>query len=188
MQRFIIVVLSLCASLGGLSGAVVAQEQGPLVVDDASGSDGTCNVSGPADDHLVVCSDLRPGRGVAVMDPGVEAPAVSKDGSPTPTPVPDEASAPETTDRAVASTTDQDADNAPDDQEPGLGLDPANPDTDGDGVADGDEPNIYGTDALNPDTDGDGVLDGEELFGIHTDPLVWEDFSAQGAGPTEDAP
>jgi hypothetical protein len=69
-----------------------------------------------------------------------------------------------------------------DELEPGLGLDPTNPDTDGDGVADGDEPNIYGTDPLNPDTDGDGATDGEELFWTHTDPLVWNDASAQGAG------
>ena len=54
----------------------------------------------------------------------------------------------------------------------GLGLDPTNPDTDADHVADGDEGNIYGTDPLNADTDGDGVTDGEELFATHTDPLV----------------
>ena len=28
------------------------------------------------------------------------------------------------------------------------------------------------------DTDGDGALDGEELFGIMTDPLLWDDFTA----------
>ncbi len=33
-------------------------------------------------------------------------------------------------------------------------------DTDGDGLIDGDEVNIYGTDPLNPDTDGDGMPDG----------------------------
>jgi hypothetical protein len=47
-------------------------------------------------------------------------------------------------------------------------------------VADGDEITIYGTDPLAADTDGDGVFDGEELFGIFTDPLVWDDFSTQG--------
>jgi hypothetical protein len=73
---------------------------------------------------------------------------------------------------AVASATDQDADNAADELEPGLGLDPANADTDGDHVADGDEMNLYGTDPLNGDTDGDGVRDGEELFATHTDPLA----------------
>ena len=48
-------------------------------------------------------------------------------------------------------------------------------------MADGDEINIYGTDPSYGDSDGDGVLDGEELFGISTDPLVWDDFSAEAA-------
>jgi hypothetical protein len=84
---------------------------------------------------------------------------------------------------AVATASDQDADNYADELEPGLGLDPANADTDADGVADGDELNIYGTDPLAADTDGDGVLDGEELFGIFTDPLVWDDFSVEAEAP-----
>jgi hypothetical protein len=189
MKRLIIVVLSLSASLGGLSGAVVAQERpGPIVVDDASGADGTCTVSGPASDQVVLCSDLRPGKGVTVVDPGVPAPASTGDAPDSQAPAPDAASAPETTDTAVVSATDQDADNAPDELEPGLGLDPTNPDTDGDGVADGDELNIYGTDPLNPDSDGDGASDGAELFGRHTDPLVWEDGGAQGTGTTGAAP
>jgi hypothetical protein len=105
----------------------------------------------------------------------------TKDVAPSPPP-PDVESAPETTDTAVASATDQDADNAPDELEPGLDLDPSNPDTDADHVADGDELNIYGTDPAVADTDGDGILDGEELFATHTDPLVWDDASAQSAG------
>ena len=197
MKRFIIAAVSLSLSLGGLSSGVLAQTQsGVVVVDDASGTDGTngsggtCNVSGPVKDRTVTCTDLRPGRGVTVIDPGAETEPVAKDVAPAPepTPAPEAASAPETNDRAVASATDQDADNAPDELEPGLGLDPSNPDTDSDGVADGDEPNIYGTDPLNPDTDGDGASDGEELFGIYTDPLVWNDFSAQGAGSSTEAP
>jgi hypothetical protein len=176
MKRLIIVALSLSASLAALSGPVPAQAQGPVVYDDASGSDGTCTASRNAGDQMVVCTDLRPGRGVTLTDPGVAPapPPVSEDVSPAPAPEPDAAPAPETTAMAVATATDQDADNAPDESEPGLGLDPTNPDTDADGVADGDEPNIYGTNALNPDTDGDGFSDGEELFGIYTDPLVAE--------------
>lgn len=38
-------------------------------------------------------------------------------------------------------------------------------DTDGDGLSDYDEINIYKTDPLNPDTDGDGYSDGEEVKG-----------------------
>jgi hypothetical protein len=189
LQRLIIAVLSLSTSLVAVSGAVPVQAQGgPVVFDDASGANGTCTASGPSGDRMIVCTDLRPGRGVTIIDPGAEPAPVAKDVAPAPASAPDAESAPETTDRAVASATDQDADNAPDELEPGLGLDPTNPDTDGDGVADGDEPNLYGTDPLNGDTDGDGVSDGEELFGIHTDPLVWDDVSAQGTGSTAGVP
>jgi hypothetical protein len=88
----------------------------------------------------------------------------------------------------VATATDLDADNYLDELEPGVGLNPNNADTDGDGVADGDEPNIYGTNPTLYDTDGDGLSDGEELFGIFTDPLVWNDPSANAStqAPTQE--
>jgi hypothetical protein len=44
------------------------------------------------------------------------------------------------------------------------GTNPLNPDTDGDGLTDGDEVNIHGTDPTNADTDGDGVDDGTEVL------------------------
>ncbi len=44
-----------------------------------------------------------------------------------------------------------------------LGTDPANPDSDDDGVSDGDEVNVHGSDPLNPDSDGDGMPDGFEV-------------------------
>jgi len=78
------------------------------------------------------------------------------------------------------SETDLDADNYADAAELEVGLDPGNPDTDGDGVADGDEVNIYFTDPFTWDTDGDGLADGEELFATETDPLIKD---ATGAGP-----
>jgi len=84
----------------------------------------------------------------------------------------------------VASETDLDADNYADALELEVGLDPSNPDTDGDGVADGDEVNIYLTDPYTADSDGDGLSDGEELFGTLTDPLVW-DTDGDGAGDGE---
>jgi hypothetical protein len=178
LQRLIIAAVSLSLGLGGLSGGVAAQtNSGVVVMDDASGTDGTasatgdCEVSGSGRDRLVTCTDMNPGRGVALTDPGTE-PAPPPDLATEPTLAPEVESVPEASDRAVATATDQDADNAPDELEPGMGLDPTNPDTDGDHVADGDEPNLYGTDPLNPDTDGDGVLDGEELFATDTDPLV----------------
>jgi hypothetical protein len=187
LRRLIIAAIVLSTNLIGQSGAVLAQ---PVDVDIDRGADGGCTASGPPSDQLTVCSDLRPGSGRAVNEPG----AAAKEITPTPAPEPAPASAsdaeaaPETTDAAVASATDQDADNAPDETEPGLGLDPTNPDTDADGVADGDEPNIYGTDALNADTDGDGVSDGEELFGIHTDPLVADNASTEGGESVAETP
>lgn len=180
MKWLIIVALALSTALAGLSGGGVALAQAPVDVDDASGADGGCTTTGPPGDQVTFCRDLRPGNGRAVNSPGVDAKEIVS----TPEPAPDAEAAPESTDTAVASATDQDADNAPDEFEADQGLDPTNPDTDGDGVADGDEPNIYGTDPLNADTDGDGASDGEELFGIHTDPLVWEDASAQGGEST----
>ena len=49
-------------------------------------------------------------------------------------------------------------------------TDPFSPDTDDDGVSDGDEVNVYGTDTNNADTDGDLFYDGGELI-RGTDPL-----------------
>ena len=51
-----------------------------------------------------------------------------------------------------------------------LRTDPKHPDTDRDGLSDGDEVNRYKTDPLNPDTDGDGISDGDEVKN-GTDPL-----------------
>lgn len=52
-----------------------------------------------------------------------------------------------------------------------LGTKPFNPDTDNDGLTDGDEVNIYGTDPLKYDTDDDGISDGDEVA-LGTDPLI----------------
>ncbi|HLX07628.1 MAG TPA: Ig-like domain-containing protein, partial [Thermoanaerobaculia bacterium] len=43
------------------------------------------------------------------------------------------------------------------------GTDPNNPDTDGDGLSDGDEVHVYHTNPLLWDTDGDGISDGVEV-------------------------
>ncbi|MEN1727169.1 MAG: ASPIC/UnbV domain-containing protein, partial [Pseudomonadota bacterium] len=53
-------------------------------------------------------------------------------------------------------------------------------DSDGDGLTDEAEVNVYGTDPANPDTDGGGVLDGQEVA-RNTDPLnAADDFSLIG--------
>jgi outer membrane protein OmpA-like peptidoglycan-associated protein len=89
---------------------------------------------------------------------------------------------------------DNDKDGLTNNEEEELGTDPNNPDTDGDGLLDGDEVRVYTTnplkadsdsDELNdgseikkyktnpnkPDTDGDGLKDGEEINKYKTDPL-----------------
>ncbi|MBR4172610.1 MAG: hypothetical protein IKR48_13245 [Kiritimatiellae bacterium] len=56
-----------------------------------------------------------------------------------------------------------------------YGTDPQSPDTDGDGIADGDELLVYGTDPQNLDTDGDGISDSDEILFCGTDPSVFDD-------------
>lgn len=67
---------------------------------------------------------------------------------------------------------DWDGDGLPDNAEARIGTDPRDPDTDDDGVEDGDEdtnhngiyePNLGESDPFNPDTDADGMNDGYEL-------------------------
>ena len=63
-------------------------------------------------------------------------------------------------------------------------TDPDNPDTDGDGLRDGEEI-THGTSPLFADTDGDGVTDGEELRRWGTDPLR-KDTDGDGLGDQEE--
>jgi hypothetical protein len=100
---------------------------------------------------------------------------------------PVETAAPVAADTAAASAEDSDADNYLDAAELEIGLDPNNPDTDGDRVADGDEATIYGTDAFTLDSDGDGLSDGQELFATSSDPLVW-DTNGNGVSDGEELP
>lgn len=69
------------------------------------------------------------------------------------------------------SENDSDGDGLLNDEERRLGTDPFNPDTDGDGLKDGEEVNKYKTDPLKADTDGDGLTDGDEVNKHDTDPL-----------------
>lgn len=67
--------------------------------------------------------------------------------------------------------SDTDGDGLPDIDEINLyGTNPKNADTDGDGIADDQELNVFKTDPNNPDTDEDGYLDGEEIYTYKTDP------------------
>lgn len=58
---------------------------------------------------------------------------------------------------------DADKDGLTDDQELQLGTERRNPDTDGDGLSDGDEVKKYRTDPKKADTDGDGYSDAQEI-------------------------
>jgi hypothetical protein len=58
-----------------------------------------------------------------------------------------------------------------------LDSDPTNPDTDNDGLSDGDEVYTYFTDPKNADTDGDNHNDSEDKYPL--DPYKWKDDQSQ---------
>ena len=70
----------------------------------------------------------------------------------------------------VVFQLDPDRDGLGDLDEAALGTDPANPDSDGDGLLDGDEVYVHGTDPLDVDSDDDGMGDGYEV-GAGLDPV-----------------
>lgn len=72
---------------------------------------------------------------------------------------------------ATSGPLDSDGDRLSDVRESELGTDPYNPDTDDDGLTDGEEVLDYQTNPLDPDTDLDGLKDGEEVKQYDTDPL-----------------
>lgn len=65
---------------------------------------------------------------------------------------------------------DDDTDGLSNAAEERLGTDPKNPDTDGDGLKDGEEVRRYKTNPRMADSDGDGLSDGDEVFKYRTDP------------------
>jgi Tol biopolymer transport system component len=74
------------------------------------------------------------------------------------------------TQAAAAGQRDDDGDGLTNSEEQQIGTDPQNPDTDADGLNDGEEFRQRRTNPLNPDTDGDGLRDGDEVQ-RSTDPL-----------------
>ncbi|MDD5707278.1 MAG: OmpA family protein [Kiritimatiellae bacterium] len=72
---------------------------------------------------------------------------------------------------AVDGPIDSDGDGLSDEMERKIGTDPFDPDTDKDGLTDGQEVLTYKTDPLNPDTDFDMLKDGPEVLKHKTDPL-----------------
>lgn len=184
------VIATVALGMGLIAGSAVsaqAQTSSPGV--SSINTTGNCVTSGSPGNWTVSCGDINYSPGNAVMvAPRIDTSnAAGSDGtttrssdsgtlnaSPAPAPVaaPVEDVASDSVTGTVATAEDRDADNYPDALEAEAGLDPTNADTDGDGVADGDEFTLYSTYPLSWDTDGDGISDGEELFGIKTDPLV----------------
>jgi hypothetical protein len=179
----------------------------PGTAGDITATNGDASALGPTGDASAAPGTVTGGTGTALLGPDgtysvTDAPpsnvTVGDSGALAPAPVYEpapevvetvETSEPVAADPAgaapvVASETDADGDTYADAAELEAGLDPANPDTDGDGVADGDEVTIYLTDPWVWDSDGDGLSDGEELFGNLTDPLVW-DTDGDGVGDGE---
>ncbi len=71
---------------------------------------------------------------------------------------------------APFTNSDEDNDGLMKNEEEDLGTDPLNPDTDGDGLKDGEEIKTFNTDPLNADSDGDGLADGAEVKEYKTNP------------------
>ena len=83
-------------------------------------------------------------------------------------------------------TLDGDEDGLDNLGEQSQGSDPENPDTDGDGLPDGDEVSVHGTSPILLDTDGDGLSDSFELAFAGFDPLTQgeEGLDTDGDGLT----
>jgi len=69
-----------------------------------------------------------------------------------------------------AGKDDTDKDGLLDDYEEQIGTDPENPDTDGDGLKDGQEVNTYSSNPKNVDSDADGLNDYDEVMKYRTSP------------------
>src|SRR5215207_1617810 len=135
----------------------------PGTTGDISATSGDAAALGPTGDAEAAPGTVTGGSGTALLGPDgtysvTDAPpsnvTVGDSGALAPEPVYEPA--PE----AVVETVET--------------SEPVAADTDGDGVADSDEVDLYGTDPNIWDTDGDGLFDGEELFASGTDPLVWD--------------
>ncbi|HPO61790.1 MAG TPA: OmpA family protein [Candidatus Kapabacteria bacterium] len=71
----------------------------------------------------------------------------------------------------ILGDADYDKDGLTNDREKAIGTDPKNPDTDGDGLKDGEEVDTYKTNPLKQDTDDDGLNDFDEITKHKTNPI-----------------
>ncbi len=84
-----------------------------------------------------------------------------------------------------SGSADRDNDGLTKDEEDELGTNPKNPDSDGDGIKDGDEVNKYKTNPLLLDSDIDGLNDNQEINTYHTNPN-WADTDNDGINDGEE--
>jgi len=166
---------------------------------DITATDGNAATMGPGDASAAP-GTVTGGSGTALLGPDgtysvTDAPpsnvTVGESGAPVPAPVSEPVpvvTSDTPVEEAVVDSTvaDSDGDGVADADEVNIyGTDASVWDTDGDGVSDGDELFVYNTDALVWDTDGDGVGDGDEVLTFGTDPLVWDtngDAVSNGGG------
>jgi hypothetical protein len=141
----------------------------PGTTGDITASNGDAAALGPTGDASAAPGSVTGGSGTALLGPdgtysvteiSPSDVTVGDSGALAPAPVSEPVPVTEPAPDAVA--------------EPVENTGPVVADTDGDGVADVDEANLYGTDSLVWDTDGDGLSDGEELFAAGTNSLVWD--------------
>jgi len=175
-------------SVGLIAGSGIASAQktdGPFILGNI---DSSCVTSGAgAGDWTITCGDIAPGAGTTLIaPPSVDSVLTPVDVVPAPAPASEPAAEPAAVDDSAADVpADAVAETAVMDT-----------DTDGDGLSDAYEINVYATDPGLWDTDGDGLSDGEELLTAGTDPFVWDtdgdgvadgDEAAAGTDPLDPA-
>lgn len=141
-------------SLHGLAGDAIATCGSPMqgiFVNPATGQIGAW-VAG-ADGAVLPAPvvSAQPAQPAGQAQPAQPTPTtIPATDDPTPTPTPEMA-------------IDTDGDGLTDAEEASLGTNPNDPDSDMDGLSDGNERNVYGTNPLNDDTDSDGLGDHQEI-------------------------
>jgi len=159
-------------SVGLLAGSGVASAQKTDVPFIMGNIDSTCTTSGAsAGNWTITCGDITPGAGATLIAP----PAVDSVLAPVDVV---SAPAPEYEPVAEPALVDDPGTDVPADTVAETTMDT---DTDGDGISDYYEINVYATDPGLWDTDGDGLSDGDELLTTGSDPFVW-DTDGDGLG------
>ena len=169
-------LVGLSVSLIAGSGVASAQKtDGPFILGNI---DSSCVTSGAGvGDWTITCGDIAPGSGTTLIaPPAVDAVLAPVDVAPAP--------APDSGPAAEPAAVDDPATAVPADAVAETPV--TDTDTDGDGISDDYEINVYATDPGLWDTDGDGLSDGEELLSTGSDPFVW-DTDGDGAADGDEA-